>query len=587
MEAEHQKQSRALAVAGTPQPVPRPMLGAPLAPALLPSGTRVTALAEVEHPHRGKSARAGWSLRDSAPATWDLTPFPIGQGNDLVSYEESGHHFGSDSCGVTKVHQREVTEEEEHGSVETRVQLGQQTAAALITGNALESFFPLSSRFYQYLFSRPTQANIKEKMGVIERISRHSQNQRETGPKRIGQEIKTYVQIWAPLVTARQGSNCLVVREVLAWAEDGKRLRKKRKKKRKRRREKRSRKKRKRKNGDGREMGRTGGEGFLPSFRRMPPSNDNVYEEVRDEDDQEEGESEGVCCVDAGIEEATDIGAHRQEGTHTCCHGGGVMKGPTQHCMAVTGHGCQEVALDSGKTHKEEGLSSTSIVGDECLKNHPQPSHPTAGFPKEDSQRKTIRLNSTKKETALNSYGDTSALTSVAPSPLGSSQDQAVTSPSNRKWVYYLTSRNHCICIGQDHGGQHGSHPQRYVTKMQQDIILQQIMSQVANVKKDMIIMKRSKFPSFKAENEKMKLELYQLKQVMDEVIKIRTDTKLDFNVEKSRIKELYSLNKRKLLKYTEGKCKELKSDIMIPNSKNKVCSSDCEKVGHREMRVA
>ncbi|KAB0391602.1 hypothetical protein E2I00_015174 [Balaenoptera physalus] len=83
---------------------------------------------------------------------------------------------------------------------------------------------------------------------------------------------------------------------------------------------------------------------------------------------------------------------------------------------------------------------------------------------------------------------------------------------------------------------------------MQQDIILRQIMSQVANVKKDMIIMKTSKFPSFKAENEKMKLELYQLKQVMDEVIKIRTDTKLDFNVEKSRIKELYSLNKRKLL---------------------------------------
>lgn len=83
---------------------------------------------------------------------------------------------------------------------------------------------------------------------------------------------------------------------------------------------------------------------------------------------------------------------------------------------------------------------------------------------------------------------------------------------------------------------------------MQQDIILKPIMSQVANVKKDTIIMKRSKFPSFKAENEKMKLELYQLKQVMDEVIKIRRDTKLDFSVEKSRIKELYSLNKRKLL---------------------------------------
>ena len=71
--------------------------------------------------------------------------------------------------------------------------------------------------------------------------------------------------------------------------------------------------------------------------------------------------------MDAGIEEATDIGAHCQEGTHTCCHGGAVMKGPTQHCMAVTGHGGQEVALDGGKTHKEEGLSSTSIVGDEFV----------------------------------------------------------------------------------------------------------------------------------------------------------------------------------------------------------------------------
>lgn len=53
-------------------------------------------------------------------------------------------------------------------------------------------------------------------------------------------------------------------------------------------------------------MGRTGGEGFLPSFRRMPPSNGHVYEEVRDEDDQE-GEK--------------DIEAHDKEGhqlAHAC-----------------------------------------------------------------------------------------------------------------------------------------------------------------------------------------------------------------------------------------------------------------------------
>ncbi|KFO33807.1 Ran-binding protein 9 [Fukomys damarensis] len=81
------------------------------------------------------------------------------------------------------------------------------------------------------------------------------------------------------------------------------------------------------------------------------------------------------------------------------------------------------------------------------------------------------------------------------------------------------------------------------------EITLQQIMSKIANVKKDMIILEKSEFSALRAENEKIKLELHQLKQqVMDEVIKVRTDTKLDFNLEKSRVKELYSLNERKLL---------------------------------------
>ncbi|XP_037700094.1 mitochondrial calcium uniporter regulator 1 [Choloepus didactylus] len=87
------------------------------------------------------------------------------------------------------------------------------------------------------------------------------------------------------------------------------------------------------------------------------------------------------------------------------------------------------------------------------------------------------------------------------------------------------------------------------VTKVQQEITLQQIMSQIANVKKDMIILEKSEFSALRAENEKIKLELHQVKQqVMDEVTKVRTDTKLDFNLEKSRVKELYSLNERKLL---------------------------------------
>ncbi|XP_063488935.1 mitochondrial calcium uniporter regulator 1 isoform X2 [Symphalangus syndactylus] len=86
------------------------------------------------------------------------------------------------------------------------------------------------------------------------------------------------------------------------------------------------------------------------------------------------------------------------------------------------------------------------------------------------------------------------------------------------------------------------------VTKMQQEITFQQIMSQIANVKKDMIILEKSEFSALRAENEKIKLELHQLKQqVMDEVIKVRTDTKLDFNLEKSRVKELHAQQDRAL----------------------------------------
>ncbi|XP_037061664.1 mitochondrial calcium uniporter regulator 1 isoform X3 [Peromyscus leucopus] len=51
------------------------------------------------------------------------------------------------------------------------------------------------------------------------------------------------------------------------------------------------------------------------------------------------------------------------------------------------------------------------------------------------------------------------------------------------------------------------------VTKVQQEITLQQIMSKIANVKKDMVILEKSEFSALRAENEKIKLELHQLKQ--------------------------------------------------------------------------
>ncbi|XP_075601231.1 mitochondrial calcium uniporter regulator 1 isoform X1 [Balearica regulorum gibbericeps] len=87
------------------------------------------------------------------------------------------------------------------------------------------------------------------------------------------------------------------------------------------------------------------------------------------------------------------------------------------------------------------------------------------------------------------------------------------------------------------------------VTKVQQEIALQQVMSHIGGVKKDMIILEKSEFSALRSENEKIKLELQQIKkQVMDEITKVLADNKLNLNLEKSRVKELYSLNERKLL---------------------------------------
>nr|XP_057916901.1 mitochondrial calcium uniporter regulator 1 [Doryrhamphus excisus] len=87
------------------------------------------------------------------------------------------------------------------------------------------------------------------------------------------------------------------------------------------------------------------------------------------------------------------------------------------------------------------------------------------------------------------------------------------------------------------------------VTKVQQEIMLQRVMSQIAALKKDMIILEKSEFSTLLAENEKLKVELWQLKvQLADVMNKIRSDTVLDMNLEKSRVKELKAYHERKLL---------------------------------------
>lgn len=87
------------------------------------------------------------------------------------------------------------------------------------------------------------------------------------------------------------------------------------------------------------------------------------------------------------------------------------------------------------------------------------------------------------------------------------------------------------------------------VTKVQQEIVLQRVMSQIAAVKKDMIILEKSEFSTLLAENEKLKIQLIQLKvQLADVMNQVRSDTILDMNLEKSRVKELKAEHEKKLL---------------------------------------
>ncbi|NXE48406.1 MCUR1 regulator, partial [Casuarius casuarius] len=79
------------------------------------------------------------------------------------------------------------------------------------------------------------------------------------------------------------------------------------------------------------------------------------------------------------------------------------------------------------------------------------------------------------------------------------------------------------------------------VTKVQQEIALQQIMSHIGGVKKDMIILEKSEFSALRSENEVKISILESASLALDEITKVRADNKLNLNLEKSRVKELVS----------------------------------------------
>ncbi|XP_053526742.1 coiled-coil domain-containing protein 90B, mitochondrial isoform X1 [Artibeus jamaicensis] len=90
------------------------------------------------------------------------------------------------------------------------------------------------------------------------------------------------------------------------------------------------------------------------------------------------------------------------------------------------------------------------------------------------------------------------------------------------------------------------------VTQAQQEITVQQLMAHLDSIRKDMVILEKSEFANLRAENEKMKTELEQVKQqLINETSQIRADNKLDINLERSRVTDMFTDQEKKLMEAT------------------------------------
>ncbi|XP_075584127.1 coiled-coil domain-containing protein 90B, mitochondrial isoform X2 [Pelecanus crispus] len=97
------------------------------------------------------------------------------------------------------------------------------------------------------------------------------------------------------------------------------------------------------------------------------------------------------------------------------------------------------------------------------------------------------------------------------------------------------------------------------VTQAQQEITLQQIMAHLDSIRKDMVILEKSEFANLRAENE-------------NETGKIRADSKLDINLERSRVTDMFTDQERKLMEATtEFHKKDSSTNSLISEISNKI----------------
>uniref|UniRef100_A0A8C9IH09 Coiled-coil domain containing 90B n=1 Tax=Piliocolobus tephrosceles TaxID=591936 RepID=A0A8C9IH09_9PRIM len=87
------------------------------------------------------------------------------------------------------------------------------------------------------------------------------------------------------------------------------------------------------------------------------------------------------------------------------------------------------------------------------------------------------------------------------------------------------------------------------VTQAQQEITVQQLMAHLDSIRKDMVILEKSEFANLRAENEKMKIELDQVKQqLMSFFLTSCCFISYSLQIKKSNLwKQLQNLQKRTL----------------------------------------
>lgn len=111
------------------------------------------------------------------------------------------------------------------------------------------------------------------------------------------------------------------------------------------------------------------------------------------------------------------------------------------------------------------------------------------------------------------------------------------------------------------------------VTRAQQEITVQQIMAHLDSIRKDMVILEKSEFATLRAENEKMKIELEHVRQhLLNETNRISADAKLDMNLERSRLTDLFTEQEKKLMEAsTEFHKKNATTDSVITEINKKI----------------